>query len=168
MNQLQALKEGDYEVPGWLFTGEENKSESFKEQSHKIRKSIKYVFEVGLPSNKNQPKNMPLLIKTHLSMSQYETTNSVDDKVESFIARMVSKVPEVEYILLSKTDNYYEIWTVINRLDRKVREDIYDIEFFVLKSLNGLYFDFHVLCRNDRNINEMFSSRIKTIFRRKS
>lgn len=88
------------------------------------------------------------------------------DKLENIIAERISKVPEVEYILLSKIENYYEIWTVINKLDRGVREQIYDVEFNILRTFRGLYFDFHVICRNDRDIKEFYSSNTKIIFQR--
>jgi hypothetical protein len=166
MNQAQAFNELDYGVYGYLSTGEENKSGSYHEQIHKITKDKKYNFVEPLPSNKNQQRSMPIIIINQLCKPQYEITNSIDDRLENFIVKCISKVLEVEYILLSKIEDYYEIWTVINKLDREVRERIYDIEFNILRRFKALYFDFHVICRNDRDFKDFFSSNTKIIFQR--
>lgn len=92
--------------------------------------------------------------------------NSAEDKLEIFIVKSISQISEVEYILFSKIEDYYEIWTVINKLDREVRERIYDIEFNILRRFKALYFDFHVICRNNRDIKDFYSSNTKIIFQR--
>lgn len=166
MNQAQAFNKLDYAVYGYLSTGEANKSGSNNEQIQKITKDKKYNFVEPLPSNKNQPRSMPIIIINQLCKPQYEVTNSIDDRIENFIVKYISKVLEVEYIIFSKIEDYYEIWTVINKLDREVRERIYDIEFTILRRFKALYFDFHVICRNDRNIKDFFSSNTKIIFQR--
>lgn len=166
MNQVQAFNELDYEVYAYLSTGEENKSGSTYEQITKITKDKSYNFVEPLPSNKNQPRSMPIIIINQLCKPQYEITNSIDDRLENFIVKCISKVLEVEYILFSKIEDYYEIWTVINKLDREVRELIYDIEFNILRRFKDLYFDFHVICRNDRDIKDFYSSNTKIIFQR--
>jgi len=166
MNQAQACKELDYSVYGYLSTGEANKSGSDNEQVHKYTKDKKYNFVESSPSNKNKPQNMPIIIINQLCKPQYDITNSIDDRLENFIVKCISEVLEVEYILFSKIEDYYEIWTVINKLDRGVRERIYDIEFNILRRFKALYFDFHVICRNDRDIKDFFSSNTKMIFQR--
>lgn len=166
MNQAQACNELDYAVYGYISTGEANKSGSYNEQNQIITKDKKYIFVESLPSNKNKSQSMPIIIINQLCKPQYEITNSIDDKLDNFIVKCISKVIEVEYILFSKIEDYYEIWTVINKLDRGVRERIYDIEFNILRRFKALYFDFHVICRNDRDIKEFFSSNTKMIFKR--
>jgi hypothetical protein len=166
MNQAQACKELDYSVYGYLSTGEANKSGSNNEQIQKVTKDKKYHFVESLPYNKNKPQSMPTIIINQLCKPQYDITNSIDDRLENFIVKCISKVLEVEYILFSKIEDYYEIWTVINKLDRGVREKIYDIEFNILRRFKALYFDFHVICRNDRDIKDFFSSSTKMIFQR--
>jgi len=166
MNQAQAFNELDYGVYEYLSTGEENKSGSDHEQIQKITKNKKYYFVKPLPSNKNQPRSMFIRIINQLCKPQYEITNSIDDRLENYIVKCISKVLEVEYIIFSKIEDYYEIWTVINKLDREVRERIYDIEFNILGRFKSLYVDFHVICRNDRDIKDFYSSNTKIIFQR--
>lgn len=166
MNQARVCNELDYAVYGYLSTREVNKSWSNNEQIQKITKNKKYNFVESLPSNKNKPQSMPLIIINQLCKPQYEITNSIDDRLENFIVKCISKVLEVEYIIFSKIEDYYEIWTIINKLDREVRERIYDIEFNILRRFKALYFDFHVICRNDRDIKDFFSSNTKMIFQR--
>ncbi|MDP3182579.1 MAG: hypothetical protein Q8M54_07135 [Desulfobaccales bacterium] len=173
MDQEQVLKEAVFENYEWLSSGDKNTSAllpaNFQEIGKAEEKAEEFVIlTLSLPFNLNRSKKFlpPLIIAKFLLQPQYEISNSVDDKLEIFIAKSISKVPEVEYILLSKIENYYEIWTVINKLDRGVRERIYDIEFNILRTFKGLCFDFHVICRNDRDIKEFYSSNTKIIFQR--
>ena len=166
MNQAQACNELDYAVYGYISTGEANKCGSDNEQIQKYTKDKKYNFVESSPSNKNKPQSMPIIIINQLCKPQYEITNSIDDRLDNFIVKCISQVLEVEYVFISKIEDYYEIWTVINKLDRGVRERIYDIEFNILRRFKALYFDFHVICRNDRDIKDFFSSNTKMIFQR--
>jgi hypothetical protein len=166
MNQAKAFSKLAYAVYGYLSTGEDNISESYHDKIQIITKDKKYNFVKPLPSNKNQPRSMPIININQLCKPQYEIINSIDDRLENFIVKYISKVSEVEYILFSKIEDYYEIWTVINKLDREVRERIYDIEFNILRRFKALYFDFHVICRNNRDIKDFYSSNTKIIFQR--
>ncbi len=94
--------------------------------------------------------------------------DSKEYSLENFISSKISEIKEVEYIYFIKKDTFYEIWTIINKLDREVRKQIYDIEFNILQKFKDLYFDFHIICRNDRDINELCSSKSKMIFQRYS
>jgi hypothetical protein len=166
MNQAQAHNELYQGVYGYLSSAEENKSGSDRLQIHKIAKRKKYHFVTSLPSNKNQSRNFPTIMANEVHRPQYEITNTLDNLIDNLIVKHISQVSEVEYILFSKIKDYYEIWTVINKLDRGVREKIYDIEFNMLRKFKGLHFDFHVICRNDRNIKDFYSSNTKMIFQR--
>ncbi len=161
MDQEQVLKEAVFDNYELVSSGDKNTSALLPANYQGIGKAENVV--IPLPFNWDRSKRFltPLILQP-----QYEISNSVDDKLERFIAKSISKVKEVEFILFSKIENYYEIWTVINKLDREVREHIYDIEFNILRTLKGLYFDFHVICRNDRDINEFYSSNTKIIFQR--
>jgi len=126
MNIVKTLNKTEYE---WLLSGDKNTNES-------------------LYAN--------LIHFTKLFwQAKYDVINSTKDNLEIFIVNSISQVPEVEYILISKIDNYYEIWIVINKSDREVRGRIYDIEYDILERVRGNYFDFHVICRDDRNIDEI-------------
>ena len=97
---------------------------------------------------------------------QTHEVNSAINKLEIFIAEEFLAVPPVEFVFLSIEKYSIDIWTVINKLDRKVREKIYDVEYAILGLLQNFQFDFHVICRNDRNINEIHPSGAKMIFKK--
>jgi len=86
--------------------------------------------------------------------------------LENFIAEKFFIIPEVEYVFLSLENDSINIWTVINRLDREVRKNIYDVEYDILEILKDFQFDFHVICRNDRNIEEFYPSNARMIFQK--
>jgi len=165
MNQAQGFSELYNVVYAYLSTEEENKSGYDYEKIQKITKGKKH-FVMPSPSNKNQARIMPIITINQLCGPQYEITNSIDDRVENFIAKSISRIPEVEYILLSKKDNYYEIWTVINKLDREARDRIYDIEYDILERFRDNYFDFHVICRDDKSIGKIFPTNAIIYYRR--
>ena len=75
--------------------------------------------------------------------------------LESFISRSLSKVLEVEYIFAAKESNIMHVWIVMNKLNRKAREEIYDIQYNILKQFKDIYFDFHVICRENRDIYDI-------------
>ena len=109
----------------------------------------------------------PIIYYSDLSFpTDYKILITKDDSLESFIVKNISRIPEVEYILLLSTDNYYEIWTVINELDREVRDRIYDIEYNILEQFPDLYFDFHVVCRNNGSIKHIFPTKAIIFYRR--
>ncbi len=95
--------------------------------------------------------NVYLMQRTYISDSKEYT-------LEKYIAIKISRVPDVEYIFISKEENILQVWIVINKLDRAVRDIIYDIEYSIIEHFRDIYFDFHVICRDDRDINEFFQA----------
>lgn len=83
------------------------------------------------------------------------------DKLENLVAERLLAIPSVEFVFLSIEKDSMDIWTVINKLDRKVREKIYDEEYDILGILRNFQFDFHLICRDDRNIEEVRPSNAK-------
>lgn len=163
MDTVQTLTRTEYE---WLLSGDKITNESLYADFQEIGK---VVDTPSIPFNWNGTiKSLsPLIYFANLFwQTKYDIVNSTEDKLEIFIAKNISKIIEVEYILLSKIDNHYEIWTVINKLDRDVRDKIYDAEYDILENFRDIYFDFHVICRDDRNINEIFPTN-SIIFYRK-
>jgi hypothetical protein len=98
--------------------------------------------------------------------AQLDDWDTETHNLENFIAHRMFKVPSVEYVIISKKEDSREIWTIINKLNRKVRRDIYDIEYTILELFKQLYFNFHVMCRENRDISEFFTSKDKLIFKR--
>ena len=97
---------------------------------------------------------------------QFSVWNSIEYTLENYIADEISEINEVEYIFIGKKNNIIDVSIIINKLDRAVRDRIYDIEYSMIGRFRNNYFDFHVICRNDRDINELFSSKAIMIYRR--
>lgn len=86
--------------------------------------------------------------------------------IENFISNKISEITEVEYIFISKEENNFQISIIINKLDRELRNNIYDIEYDILEYFRDMYFDFHVICRDDRDINDLFPKSAIMIYRK--
>ena len=97
-------------------------------------------------------------------ITQLDAAETSTDRLETFIAESFLAIPQVEFVFLSVESNSIDIWTVINKLDREAREKIYDVEYDILGFLEEFNFDFHVICRNDRNIEVIRPSNAKMIF----
>lgn len=153
MDTVHTLNRTEYE---WVLSGSKITGESL---NAKIREIGKLIETPSSPLNSNETKInsiSPLISYAKFFwQTSSDITNSAEDNLDIIIAKNISHIPEVEYILLSKIDNHYEIWTVINKLDREVRDRIYDIEYSILEKFRDLYFEFHVVCRNDRSIDEI-------------
>ncbi len=84
-------------------------------------------------------------------------SNTIDDSLENYIIKTISQLPKVEQVKVSKIGNFYEVWTVINKLDRKVRQQIYNMEYSIMEKFRDIDFDFHVITRNNRNIKDLIT-----------
>jgi len=165
MNTVQTLNRTEYE---WLLSSDKITNESLCADFQEIGK---VVDTPSIPFNWNVTiKSLsPLINFANLFwQTKYDIINSTEDKLEILIAKIISQVQEVEYIVLSKIDNYYELWIVINKLDREIRDRIYDIEYDILERFGDNYFDFHVICRDDRNIDEICPTNTIIYYRKKA
>lgn len=111
----------------------------------------------------------PIPVVLYPSVDKMLPIDSIDtltNRLESFLAEKFIDIPGVEYVFLSVENDSVDIWTVINRLDREMREKIYNVEYDILGLINDFHFDFHVICRNDRDIKEIHPSNAKMIFER--
>lgn len=93
--------------------------------------------------------------------------NTTEHTVGSFIGQALSQIPEVEYVLLMKEESFLNIWTVIDKLDRTVRDQIYRIEFDIMGKFPELLFDFHVIARRGRPAQTVLPSEAAVMFFRK-
>lgn len=98
------------------------------------------------------------------TQKNFFTLDNLRNKIENIIAQRLSEINEIEYVFLSLKNNLIDIWTVINSLDRNVREKIYNIEYDILKTFKEFQFDFHVICRDNRNIEEVYPSNTKMVY----
>jgi hypothetical protein len=116
----------------------------------------------------NAADPIPVILYPYIigEVLQINRIDSSTNRLENFIAEKFFIIPEVEYVFLSLENDSIDIWTVINKLDRKVRNKIHDVEYDILGIINNFHFDFHVICRNDRNINEIYPSDAKMVFQK--
>lgn len=128
--------------------------------SSKPGNELLYWEEIG-HFHLNTEGSIPVVLYPYAieEMLQIDKVDSLTNGLENFVAGKFFIIPEVEYVFLSLENDSTNIWTVINKLDRKVRERIYDIEYDIFDILKGLKFDFHVICRNDRTIEELYPSK---------
>ncbi|MBU4448290.1 MAG: hypothetical protein KKD99_06865 [Proteobacteria bacterium] len=92
--------------------------------------------------------------------------NTKEYSLENYIADRISEITEVEYIFIRKDGNVMDVSIIINKLDRTVRDRIYDIEYSMIDRFRDDYLDFHVISRDDRDINKLFSPKAIMIYRR--
>jgi|APFre7841882630_1041343.scaffolds.fasta_scaffold13533_3 hypothetical protein len=97
---------------------------------------------------------------------QIDSIDTLTNRLESFLAEKLIAIPGVEYVFLSLENDSIDIWTVISKLDREIRAKIYDVEYDILDIIKGFQFDFHVICRNDRSIEDLYPSNTKMIFQK--
>jgi len=97
---------------------------------------------------------------------QIDRTDTSTNALGNFVAQKFVDIPGVEYVLLSLENDSANIWTVINKLDREIRKKIYDVEYDILGIINNFHFDFHVICRNDRSIEELYPTNAKMVFQK--
>ena len=99
-------------------------------------------------------------------ISQIDKIDSSTNRLENFIAERFLAINSVEFVFLSLEKDSIDIWTVINKLDRKVRGKVYEVEYEILGFFKEFQFDFHAMCRDDRNIEEVRPFGAKMIFRK--
>lgn len=95
---------------------------------------------------------------------QFYVTQTDLHNIENYIGQEIASIEEVEYVFCVVEEDFLDIRTVINHLDRKVRGKIYKVELRLLKQFLDLSFDFHVIARENRDINEIVPASAKRIF----
>lgn len=87
--------------------------------------------------------------------------------VETCTRIELSLVPEIERVLFEKEgNNEFRVISVVNKRDADIREKIYAREEEIMEAFPGLNFDFHVLARMDRKMEDVVSKAGKVIFER--
>jgi hypothetical protein len=110
---------------------------------------------------------IPIVLDPYtIEMLHIESVDSSTNILENFVAQKLFAIPEVEYVFLSLENDSIDIWTVINKLESEVRNKIYDVEYDILDILKIFQFDFHVICRNDRNVTELYPSNARIKFQK--
>jgi len=125
-----------------------------------------YWVEIG-HLHVNWPDPIPVVLyPSPDEILQIDRIDTLTNRLENFVAEKFIAIPGVEYVLLSLENDSVEIWTVINKLDREIRKKIYDVEYDILGIISNFHFDFHVICRNDRGIEDLYPSNAKMIFQK--
>jgi hypothetical protein len=87
--------------------------------------------------------------------------------VETFARMELSLIPEVERIYFDReADNEFRIISVVNKRDAGIRDKVYAREEEIMNAYPGLNFDFHVMARMDRKIEDVITKAGKVIFER--
>jgi hypothetical protein len=87
--------------------------------------------------------------------------------VEAFTRMELSLVPEVERVLFEHDgDCEFRITSIVNKRSAEIRERVYAGEEEIMKAFPGLNFDFHVIARMDRKIDDVITKAGKLVFER--
>lgn len=87
--------------------------------------------------------------------------------VETSVRIELSLVPEVEHVFFErKGEGEFRIISIVNRRDAAIREKVYAREEAIMSLYPGLNFDFHVIARMDRNLEDVMTKAGKPVFER--
>lgn len=95
------------------------------------------------------------------------TVNTLESSLYKYISDNIAQVREVEYIYIYEEAKSITVYSIINKLDRKVRHKIYDYQKKIMSNLPEFIFDFYVVARQDQTINNIAPSDFKIIYKRK-
>jgi hypothetical protein len=79
--------------------------------------------------------------------------NSYEDRLQTYIARKLSEVPEVESIYCLRNELTYFVWVVIGEYDPEVRRRIYVKQKEVVRVFHEEEFDFYVIARKGQPLD---------------
>jgi len=87
--------------------------------------------------------------------------------VETFARIELSLVLEVERVFFEHEGACeFRIISVVNKRDPEIREKVYAREEEIMRAFPGLNFDFHVVARMDRRIEDVLTKAGKLVFER--
>lgn len=72
-------------------------------------------------------------------------------------AEWITELPNIEKIILVEPRQYCEIWIVVNNVDEATRYRIYELELEMYKRFPEVTFDWHLLDRNDRSLEDLIT-----------
>lgn len=79
----------------------------------------------------------------------------------------LSLVKEIEAIFIDReSDGEFRIISVVNKRDAAIREKVYVREEEIMQAYPGVRFDFHVLARMDRKLEDIITKAGKLVFER--
>ncbi len=98
-------------------------------------------------------------------------TNAYARRVETtrlnrFIALELALVEEVEYILSAYRDRVFYVWVIVEVFDDSVRRRIYGRQAAVIEEFPTFEFDFYIVARGGRNLDELVTESVEVVYER--
>ncbi len=155
----------NYNAHPWIDTKEEQSDTSGNFQKSNKFESVPYIW-IEPKRNRVRKAKKNIIVDRDYLLPKADVWISNRDKIENYIASEFSVISDIEYIFLSKEKDSLNVWIIMNNLNREIRDSIYDIEFDILKKFNNIDFDFHVICRENKNISKLFFPNTEMIYQR--
>jgi hypothetical protein len=88
--------------------------------------------------------------------------------ITDFIGLEISLVPQVEQVFVShnRASLEYRVLTIVNERDADLRKSIYARERVILEEYPHLNFDFHIVARRNRDLNNIVTPSGTLVFKR--
>ncbi len=103
--------------------------------------------------------------KTYHNFSTDSSGDIMKTMQRVFIEKL-TEIPEIEYIYSAQDNDIIRVWSIINRHSKAIKKRIYDREYDILDKFSVISFDFQVLVREDRPVNEMAPTGADLVFQR--
>jgi len=96
---------------------------------------------------------------TGISRGMYiPTTSSPRDSgqiIRERVRDLMSDIPEVEHVCVKKEAHFYRVWTIVRERNDRVDETIYSRELDIMDSFEEVPFDFLVIHREERDLEDI-------------
>ena len=89
--------------------------------------------------------------------------DSAHHAIQSYLARRLGSIPQVEAVLYRWDDGLHSLWSIIPTRDRGVRERIHELEAEILDQFSDCQFDFYVVSRDGKSIEEIAPSSMQRV-----
>ncbi|PYT82879.1 MAG: hypothetical protein DMG40_04430 [Acidobacteria bacterium] len=87
--------------------------------------------------------------------------------IEACLQIELSLVPEIEAVIVERNaDGEFRVISVVNERDAAIRDKVYAREEEIMAIYPGVRFDFHVLARMNRRLDDLISKVGKIVFER--
>lgn len=80
-----------------------------------------------------------------------------------FVAYEFSQIREVDAVLTARHNNLFYVWIIVDQFDKGVREKVYSREKEIINGFKQFDFDFNIISRRGRDMNELISDPMMTL-----
>ena len=88
--------------------------------------------------------------------------------LREFIAFEFSLTPEVEYVYTAFRENQvFYAWVIIDSFEGEVRDQIYDRQQAIIDEFPGFEFDFYIVARMGRDVEDLFDDSVKLTYQKR-